>query len=47
MQTFQTGSVGIQRKKGADNASLPLTFTFEPDASSQPVYFAAAGTNRG
>src|SRR3954463_8484937 len=47
MQTFQTGSVGIQRKKGADNASLPLTFTFEPDASSQPIYFAAAGTHRG
>lgn len=47
MQAFQTGSVGIQRKKGADNASLPLTFTFEPDASSQPIYFAAAGTVRG
>jgi hypothetical protein len=47
MQCFQTGGVGIQRQKGADNASLPLTFTLEPDASSQPVYFAAAGTNRG
>lgn len=47
MQAFQTGSVGIQRQKGADNASLPLTFTFEPDASSQPIYFAAAGTTRG
>lgn len=47
MQAFQTGSVGIQRQKGADNASLPLTFTMEPDASSQPIYFAAAGTTRG
>lgn len=47
MQAFQTGSVGIQRQKGADNASLPLTWTFEPDASNQPVYFASAGTNRG
>ncbi len=47
MQAFQTGSVAIQRQKGADNASLPLTFTLEPDASSQPVYFAAAGVNRG
>ena len=47
LQCFQTGSVGIQRKKGADNASLPLTFTFEPDGSSQPIYFASAGTNRG
>lgn len=47
MQVFQTGGVGIQRQKGADNASLPLTYTFEPDASSQPVYFAAAGVTRG
>jgi hypothetical protein len=47
MQAFQTGSVGIQRKKGADNATLPLTYTFEPDASSQPIYFANAGANRG
>ncbi len=47
MQAFQTGSVGIQRQKGADNASLPLTYTFEPDASSQPIYFAAAGVTRG
>lgn len=44
---FNTGSVGIQRKKGADNATLPVTFTFEPDASGQPVYFASAGTLRG
>lgn len=47
MQCFQTGSVSIQRQKGANNASLPLTFTMEPDASSQPIYFAAAGTTRG
>jgi hypothetical protein len=47
MQCFNTGSVGIQRQKGADNATLPVTFTMEPDGSSQPVYFAAAGTVRG
>lgn len=47
MQVFQTGSVGIQRQKGADNASLPLEYTMEPDASSQPIYFASAGTLRG
>jgi hypothetical protein len=47
MQAFQTGSVAIQRQRGADNASLPLTFTLEPDASSQPVYFASAGVTRG
>lgn len=47
LQAFNTGSVGIQRQKGADNASLPITWTFEPDASSQPIYFASAGTVRG
>lgn len=47
MQCFQTGSVGVQRRKGADNAGLPLTWTMEPDASNQPVYFASAGTVRG
>ena len=47
LQTFQTGSVGIQRKKGADNATLPLTYTCEPDASSQPIYMFSAGTTRG
>jgi len=47
MQCFQGGSVGIQRKKGADNATLPVTWNFEPDGSGQPIYFAAAGTTRG
>lgn len=47
MSAFNTGSVGIQRKKGADVATLPVTYTMEPDASSQPVYFASAGTVRG
>ena len=47
MQAFNTGSLSVQRQKGADNASLPITWTFEPDASSQPIYFASAGTVRG
>lgn len=47
MAAINTGSVGIQRRKGADNASLPVTFTMEPDGSGQPVYFATAGTTRG
>jgi hypothetical protein len=47
MQARNTGSVGIQRRKGADNATLPVTFTFEPDASGEPVYFDSAGTLRG
>ena len=46
-QCFNTGSVGIQRKKGADVATLPVTWTMEPDGSGQPVYFASAGTTRG
>jgi hypothetical protein len=47
MQAVNTGSVGIQRRKGADNATLPVTFTFEPDASGEPVYFDSAGVLRG
>lgn len=47
MQARNTGSVGIQRRKGADNATLPVTFTMEPDASGEPVYFDSAGTLRG
>jgi hypothetical protein len=47
LQCFQTGSVGIQRKKGADNATLPLVYTMEPDATGQPVYLFSAGTTRG
>lgn len=47
MQCFNTGSVAIQRQKGADNATLPVTWTMEPDGSGQPIYFASAGTVRG
>ncbi len=45
-QVFNTGSVAIQRQKGANNASLPVTWNFEPDASAQPIYFASAGVTR-
>ena len=44
---FNTGSVAIKRQKGANNATLPVTFTFEPDATGQPVYFSSAGPLRG
>ncbi len=47
MQCFNIGSVGITRNKGAENATLPVTFTMEPDASGEPIYFASAGTVRG
>jgi hypothetical protein len=46
MQCFQVGEVGIQRQKGANNASLPVTFNFEPDASGEPIYIAGAGATR-
>lgn len=47
MQVRNTGSVGIRRQRGANNATLPVTWTFEPDSSGEPVYFDASGTTRG
>jgi hypothetical protein len=47
MQVRNTGSVGIRRQKGANNATLPVTWTMEPDAAGEPVYFDSAGTLRG
>jgi hypothetical protein len=47
MQCFQVGEVGVQRQKGASNASLPVTFNFEPDGAGEPIYMAGAGTTRG
>jgi hypothetical protein len=47
MQCFQVGEVSIQRRKGADNASLPVTFNMEPDGAGEPLYFAGAGPTRG
>lgn len=44
---FQTGSLSINRKKGADNASLPVEFTFEPDANGDPFVQYFAGATRG
>lgn len=46
-QAFQTGSLTIARKKGADNASLPLEWRFEPAADGQPFHYITAGTIRG
>lgn len=46
-QVFQTGSVAISRSKGADNASLPVEFTFEPDANGDPFVQYFAGATRG
>jgi hypothetical protein len=44
---FQTGSIAINRRKGADNASLPVEFTFEPDANGDEFIQYYAGPVRG
>ena len=44
---FQTGSVSISRRKGADNASLPVEFTLEPDANGDEFVQYFAGATRG
>lgn len=46
-QAFQTGSLTINRRKGADNASFPLSFAAEIDNSGFPWYAYGAGTVRG
>lgn len=47
-QAFQVGSLSIARRKGADNATLPLEYRFEPDSGSgNPFTYYSAGTTRG
>lgn len=46
-QAFQVGSLTIARKKGADNASFPVEFRFEPDSAGDPFTYYAAGATRG
>lgn len=46
-QAFQTGEVTISRKKGTDNATLPVEFTAEIPASGFPYRHWGAGTARG
>jgi hypothetical protein len=46
-QCFQTGSLAIQRQKGASNATLPVEFTAELPASGFPFRYYTAGTLRG
>ncbi|MEU7170307.1 hypothetical protein ABZ949_02300 [Micromonospora tulbaghiae] len=46
-QAFQVGSLSIARRKGADNASLPVEFKFEPDANGDPFTYWSAGALRG
>jgi hypothetical protein len=46
-QAFQIGSMSVNRKKGADNATLPLEFRFEPDSNGDPFLYDTAGPLRG
>lgn len=46
-QAFQVGSLTIARRKGADNAGLPLEWRFEPAADGQPFHYVTAGALRG
>lgn len=44
---FQTGSLTIARKKGADVATYPVEYKFFPDANGDPIIHDFAGTLRG
>lgn len=46
-QAFQTGTLTIARKKGAENATLPVEFTAEIPASGFPYRHWGAGASRG
>lgn len=46
-QCFNTGQLTISRKKGVDNASLPVEFAIEsPSSLALPWQYATAGTAR-
>jgi|SRR5215831_444808 len=46
-QAFQIGALAVNRKKGADNATLPVEFRGEVAASGFPFQYFTAGTIRG
>jgi hypothetical protein len=46
-QCFQIGTLSVPRRKGADNATLPVEFRFEIPASGNPFQYDTAGTLRG
>lgn len=46
-QAFQVGSLTVSRKKGSDNATLPVEFRGEVAASGFPFQYFTAGTLRG
>lgn len=46
-QAFQVGNITINRKKGADNATIPCEFRCEIAPSGDPFRYETAGTLRG
>lgn len=46
-QAFQAGSLNVMRKKGKDNAELPLEWKAELAASNFPFQYFTCGTARG
>lgn len=46
-QAFQIGSISINRRKGADNATIPCEFRCEIAPSGDPFRYETAGTLRG
>jgi len=45
-QCFNTGQVSIARRKGADNANIPVEFSLEQPATGMPFQYATAGVGR-
>jgi hypothetical protein len=45
-QAFNTGTVEIARRKGADKATLPIEFGIEAPASGPPFQYVTAGVDR-
>lgn len=46
-QAFQVGNISINRRRGADNASIPCEFRCEIAPSGDPFRYETAGTLRG
>lgn len=46
-QTFNTGQVSVNRRKGAAKATFPVEFSLEVPASGLPFKYLTAGTIRG
>ncbi len=45
-QCINTGQVSISRRKGADNANIPVEFQLEAPASGVPFKYVTAGVAR-